>query len=90
MVCSAATAKTLPKATHQEGPFSLLGVVGTLDFSLTGILHRLTAPLAHADISVFALSTYDTDYLLVPSAKFTEACQHLTTAGYGVINARKV
>jgi|SRR5882724_6557213 len=40
-------------------------VMGPLDFSLTGIIATLTAPLAEAKISVFAVATYDTDYILV-------------------------
>lgn len=40
-------------------------VEGPLDFSLTGIIATLTAPLAEAKISVFTVATYDTDYLLV-------------------------
>lgn len=40
-------------------------VEGPLDFALTGILSRLASPLAEAAISIFAISTFDTDYLLV-------------------------
>lgn len=42
-----------------------LKVRGPLDFALTGILASLAAPLAEAGISIFAISTYDTDYFLV-------------------------
>lgn len=48
-----------------EGPWVAFRVVGELDFALTGIVHRLTGPLASAAVSVFVLSTFDTDYLLV-------------------------
>ncbi|MFZ4497414.1 MAG: ACT domain-containing protein [Candidatus Nanopelagicales bacterium] len=48
-----------------EGPWSVFGIVGRLDFSLTGILSRCSAILADANISIFAISTYDTDYFLV-------------------------
>jgi len=48
-----------------EGPWSAFGIVGPLDFSLTGILSRCSAILADAHISIFATSTYDTDYFLV-------------------------
>lgn len=50
-----------------------LQVEGPLDFSLTGVLSSLTAPLAEAGISVFAISTYNTDYLLVKQEQFEEA-----------------
>jgi hypothetical protein len=42
-------------------------VQGPLDFSLTGILARLSAPLADAGVPIFVLSTFDTDYVLVRS-----------------------
>lgn len=48
-----------------EGPWAAFGIVGTLDFALTGILSRCSTPLAEAAISVFAVSTYDTVYFLV-------------------------
>lgn len=53
-------------------------VEGQLDLSMTGIVASLTAPLADAGISVFTLSTYDTDYLLVKSEKFEEAVSVLS------------
>lgn len=46
---------------------------GPLDFSLTGILASLASPLAEASISIFALSTYDTDYLLVKEQTLQKA-----------------
>ena len=45
--------------------WAMLRVEGVLDFSLTGVLSSITVPLADAGISVFALSTFDTDYLLI-------------------------
>lgn len=54
-----------PQDWQIESGWRCLKVEGPLDFSLTGILSALTAPLAAAGIPVFAISTYDTDYLLV-------------------------
>ena len=54
-----------PEFTSVEGPWTAFGIVGTLDFALTGILSRCSTLLAEAAISVFAVSTYDTDYFLV-------------------------
>src|SRR3990167_5971830 len=48
-------------------------VVGPLDFSLTGILVSIAQPLAEHKISIFALSTYDTDYILVKKDTFQQA-----------------
>jgi hypothetical protein len=55
-------------------------VEGPLDFALTGILARLAAPLAEAGISIFAISTFDTDYLLVRSRDLAAATTVLRQA----------
>ncbi len=55
----------VPDTVKAERGWRVFKVEGPLDFALTGILARLTAPLAAAGIPVFAMSTYDTDYLLV-------------------------
>lgn len=70
-----------PDGARVEGPFALLRVAGTLEFSLTGVLSELTAPLADAGVSVFAISTFDTDYLLVPSDILGLATEALRKAG---------
>ncbi len=59
-------------------------VEGTLDFSLTGILAALATPLAQAGISIFALSTYDTDYLMVRDIDKEKAIQALLQAEHRV------
>ena len=56
-----------------------------LDFSLIGILSKLTAVLAEKGIGVFAVSTYNTDYILVKEERFTEALEALGKAGYTVV-----
>ena len=48
-----------------EGGWSCLKIEGPLDFALVGILSSIAKPLADASISIFALSTYDTDYVLI-------------------------
>ena len=57
-------------------------VLGPLDFSLIGILSSLTLPLAAAGISIFAISTYDTDYLLVKAERLSDAMEALREAGF--------
>jgi uncharacterized protein len=69
---------------NSEGPWSLFRVAGTLEFGLTGILASLTLPLADAGVSVFATSTFDTDYLLVKVQKATEAVSAWQQAGFRV------
>ena len=65
-----------------EGGWRALRVAGTLEFSLTGILASLAAPLAEARISLFALSTHDTDYVLVKADTLAAAVAALTAAGH--------
>lgn len=60
-------------------------IEGVLDFSLIGILSKLTAVLAEKGIGVFAVSTYNTDYILVKGERFTEALEALGNAGYTVV-----
>src|SRR5262245_2510996 len=56
-------------ATVERG-WSGLVVEGQLDFSLTGILGAITEPLAEAGIPIFAVSTYDTDYVFMKTDRF--------------------
>ncbi|GAA2803667.1 ACT domain-containing protein [Saccharopolyspora taberi] len=67
-----------------EGPFRALEVEGPLGFSLTGVLTSLLVPLAEADVSVFTLSTFDTDWILVPADAAGAAEAALTAAGHTV------
>lgn len=64
-------------ALSREEGWRALRVVGTLDFSLVGILAGITAVLAARGISVFALSTFDTDYILVKNERLAEAIEAL-------------
>jgi hypothetical protein len=72
----------VPEGTRCEKGFRCFKVGGPLDFSLTGILSSLTMPLAQAGISVLAISTFDTDYLLVKEAQVDSAVQKLSHAGH--------
>src|SRR5579872_122767 len=66
--------KVIPDpAMKQENGWKCLQVVGLLDFSLTGILSSIAQPLAENKISIFAISTYDTDYILIKKEHFEEA-----------------
>jgi len=83
VVCAAAD---VPGDARSEPGWRCLRVAGSLDFSLTGILASLTAPLAKAGVSVFAVSTYDTDYLLVRQASLDQAVGCLRAAGHEVVS----
>ncbi len=61
-----------------------LKVQGPLDFSLVGVLATLTAPLAQARVTVFAISTYDTDYILIKETNLYTAMMALRQAGHEV------
>lgn len=71
-------------AIAREDGWRAFRVRGVLDFSLTGILAGLSAVLADADIGIFAVSTYNTDYILVKAADFDAALVALESAGYTV------
>lgn len=60
-------------------------VRGPLAFTLTGVAAALTQPLADAEISVFVLSTFDTDYVLVKAADLPRATEVLVGAGHEVV-----
>jgi hypothetical protein len=62
--------------------WSCIKVSGLLELSATGILAKLSKVLADARISIFAISTYDTDYILVKADKAVEAVAALKDAGY--------
>lgn len=63
-----------------------LQVEGPLDFSLIGVLASLASVMADAGVSVFALSTYDTDYVLVRLEQLADARQALIAAGHSVVS----
>lgn len=60
-------------------------IEGTLDFSLIGILAKISALLAENRIGIFAISTYNTDYILTKQENYARALQILSEAGYHVI-----
>ncbi len=76
----------VPAGAEVEGDWRLMRVAGTLAFSLVGILAQLTQVLADAKVSIFALSTYDTDYLLIKSEHLSTALEALKDANYPVRN----
>jgi len=80
----------VPADVMKESGWKVLMVEGPLEFSLTGILASLTSPLARKAISIFALSTYDTDYVLVKGNQLEEAVQVLRTEGYNVEEGLRV
>jgi hypothetical protein len=79
LVCSQ---EIVPLGVQCEKGWRCIVVSGPLDFSLTGILASLTNSLAEAGISVFVISTFDTDYLLVKADNLKRAVLKLAEAGH--------
>ena len=79
--------RSVPKKARQEGPFTAFAVEGPLDFALTGVLHALLGPLAEAGISVFTISTYSNDWLLVPTESAEAAAEAWRRRGHTVATA---
>lgn len=74
----------IPAEVHAERGFRALKVVGPLDFSLVGVLASIAMPLAQAGISIFAISTFDTDYILIREQQLPSAVAALREAGHEV------
>ena len=74
--------RLIPAGVRAERGFSCLKVVGPLGFSEIGILAALSTIMAASNISIFAVSTYDTDYLLVREPDLPDAIDALRTNGY--------
>jgi len=74
-----------PEDAKTESGWRALQVIGPLEFSLTGILAAIAAPLAAAGVSIFAISTFDTDYVLVKEENLAKAWAALRAAGHRVL-----
>jgi hypothetical protein len=75
----------VPVGVRKESGWRMFMVQGPLEFSLTGVLLSMAKPLANAGLSIFAISTFDTDYVLVKEEKVPEAERALTEAGHCVV-----
>ncbi len=74
----------VPKDIKQDAGWRLFKVAGPLGFELTGILASMAEPLAKAGVSIFAVSTFDTDYLMVKEQKLDLALKTLKEAGHKI------
>jgi uncharacterized protein len=77
----------VPSDVQAEPGWRALSVRGPLPFHLTGILASLAAPLAEAGVPIFAISTHDTDWLLVGHDRLSDACAALEDAGHRIHGA---
>ena len=78
--------ESVPQNQVTELGWRIIKVKGPLDFSLTGILAGITQPLAGHGISIFAVSTYDTDYILVENEQLENAIEILKNEGHQFIS----
>ena len=75
----------VPADVTSESGWRCLKAHGPFEFSMVGVLASLTGPLAEAGISIFALSTYDTDYLLVKEEDLENAVDVLSRRGHVIL-----
>ena len=73
-----------PNAADIDKGWKAFRVQGVLDFSLVGILAEISALLAQNNISIFAVSTYNTDYIFTKAEAFNNALAALAAAGYQI------
>lgn len=78
----------VPRGVTVHGPLRGFEIAGPLDFSLVGVMSGLLEPLARKGISVLAVSTYDTDWVLVAAEQADEAAAVWRRNGYAVMPAR--
>lgn len=84
LVCAG---RSVPKKARHEKPLTAFSVDGTLDLTVPGILVRLLNPLADDDINVFVISTFDTDWILVPTGAADRAEEAWRRSGHTVAPA---
>ncbi|AQP41976.1 ACT domain-containing protein [Streptococcus gallolyticus] len=72
-------------ALSVDKTWSAFRIEGVLDFSLIGILSKISSLLAENNIGIFAISTYNTDYILTKTTDFQSALRVLEEAGYQIL-----
>lgn len=76
--------ESLPPDVDADRDWRCFKLQGPIPFSLTGILNAITMPLAQANLGIFAIFTYDTDYVLVKQEVLPQALSALTDAGHTI------
>ena len=75
----------IPEGRIAEKGWKALKVEGTLDFGLVGVMASIINPLANAGISIYALSTYSTDFILIKAKLLPKAKKSLKKAGFVIV-----
>jgi uncharacterized protein len=78
----------VPRDVKAERGFHCVQLLGPFDFQAIGILESFLRPLAEAAVPIFAISTYDTDWILIQERHWERALLVLTTAGYERVSSR--
>lgn len=81
VVCDAAA---VPDEVRSEKGWRCFSLAGPIPFDETGVLLSIAAPLAEAGIGIFAISTFDSDYVLVPERRLADAARAIAAAGHRV------
>ncbi len=76
--------RAVPSGVKADRGWRALKIEGPLDLALTGVLASIAVPLAEAKINLFAISTFDTDYVLVKADRLADASGVLRSAGQRV------
>lgn len=84
LVCADASVPDDVTSVQVERGWAAFEVEGPMEFTLTGVLASIAAPIAEAGVGIFALATYDTDVVLVPGARADDAVAALRAAGHEV------
>lgn len=79
------TSEVPPNVIQRDDGWKALRIQDVLDFSLIGILSKIATVLANNNIPIFALSTYNTDYLLIKKENHEKAVKVLENTGYKII-----
>lgn len=82
IVCSE---DNVPEGIKYEDSWRILKIEGSFDFSLIGILALISNTSTKEDISIFAVSTYDTDYILLKDVNLNKAVETLQKKGYEIL-----
>lgn len=83
LVCK--TDDTPINTTERDDGWKGFRIQGVLDFSLIGILSKLSGILAENNIGIFAVSTFNTDYILVKAENYEKALSVLSAEGYTIV-----
>jgi uncharacterized protein len=75
----------VPAGVKAQKGWGVIELVGPFDFGLTGVLASVLGPLAEAKVPIFAISTFDTDWVLIPGEHIEKAVRTLTAAGHNEV-----